>query len=184
MLTAPIGPFARIRRALRQRERAWRSQRAARETAAVRFAGPPVRRVLVVCYGNIYRSPLFAEILKSDAKQLEIRSAGFHPRAGRESPPDYVEMVAGHGVSLAAHRSMLASPADVAWADTIVCMDRHNWNALDLLGADAAKIVWAGALTEGDVEIPDPYGRPRPEVERIIGRIRDAARTFVAKVTR
>jgi protein-tyrosine-phosphatase len=181
MLTQAPGLFARIPRALRQRLRAWRSMRAARDTAAARFAASPVRRVLVVCYGNIYRSPLFAELIRAGGKQLEIRSAGFHPRAGRESPPEYVAMVAGQGVSLEAHRSALASPADVAWADTIVCMDRHNWNALDLLGADSAKIIWAGALTEGDVEIPDPYGRPVPEVEAIIRRIEAAARQFVAK---
>jgi protein-tyrosine phosphatase len=186
MLVQKPGLAGRITRALRQRWRAWKSMRAARATAVRRLGGAPVRRLLVVCYGNIYRSPLFAEILRAhyqgaDGKQPEIRSAGFHPRAGRSSPPEYVVQCAGHGVTLDAHRSALTTPDDLAWADTIVCMDRHNWNALDLMGADSAKIVWAGALTEGNVEILDPYGRPEPEVEHIIGRIETAARQFIER---
>lgn len=174
--------MARVARALRQRWRAWRSMRSARVAAEARLrVGTAVSRVLVVCYGNIYRSPLFAEILRAQAPRLEVRSAGFHPRTGRESPSSYVTRCAARGVDLGAHRSALTAAADVAWADTIVCMDRHNWSALDLMGADVAKIVWAGALTEGDVEIPDPYGRPEPEVELIIGRIEAAARRFVER---
>jgi protein-tyrosine phosphatase len=186
MLVQEQGLIGRILRALRQRWRARASMRAAHATAERRLSGAPVRRVLVVCYGNIYRSPLFAEILRAESqsggdKQLEVRSAGFHARTGRQSPAEYVALAARHGVALGAHRSALTTPDDLAWADTIVCMDRHNWSALDLMGADTGKIVWAGALTEGRVEILDPYGRPEPEVERIVGRIEAAARRFIER---
>lgn len=183
MAGGPFQVFSRASGALRRRVRAWRAVRVARESTQARFMGTQIRRVLVVCYGNIYRSPLFGEILRAEAGDvLEVRSAGFHPKTGRTSPPPYVEMCARHGIALAAHRSAAVTPDDLRWADTIVFMDRHNWSALDGQGADPAKLVWAGALSEGTVEIADPYGRPTPEVERIIGQLVSAARRFIERV--
>lgn len=180
------GPFqlvARGSRALGRRVRAWRAVRAARESTQARFARAPVRRVLVICYGNIYRSPLFGEILRAEAGELlEVRSAGFHQKVGRESPPAYVELCASRGFTLARHRSAEVTSADLDWADTIVFMDRHNWAALEARAADPAKLVWAGALSEGKVEIEDPYGLPQPAVERIIGQLESAARRFIERV--
>lgn len=180
------GPFqwvARASRALRRRVRAFRALRAARETTQARFARAPVRRVLVVCYGNIYRSPLFGEILRAEAgEMLEVRSAGFHQKSGRASPVPYVASCARRGFALDRHRSAVITPADLDWADTIVFMDRHNWSALEAQGADPAKLVWAGALSEGQVEIADPYDRPAPQVERIIGQLESAARRFIERV--
>jgi protein-tyrosine phosphatase len=183
MAGGPFQVFSRGAGALRRRVRAWRAVRVARESTQARFAGAQVRRVLVVCYGNIYRSPLFGEILRAEAGDvIEVRSAGFHPKTGRASPPPYVEMCARRGFALAPHRSAAVTPDDLRWADTIVLMDRHNWGALEGAGADPAKLVWAGALSEGTVEIEDPYGRPAPEVDRIIGQLESSARRFIERV--
>jgi len=179
----PFNFFARASRALQRRIDAWRAVRAARESTQARFVRAPVRRVLVVCYGNIYRSPLFGEILKAEGgAMLEVRSAGFHQKTGRSSPAPYVALCAGRGFALDRHRSAVVTPADLDWADTIVFMDRHNWNSLASQGADPAKFVWAGALTEGTVEIEDPYNRPAPEVERIVGQLESSARRFIERV--
>jgi hypothetical protein len=61
-------------------------------------------RILVVCHGNIYRSPLVAVRLRELLGPARvISSAGFHPKGDRPSPAEHIEMSAGFGVDLRAH---------------------------------------------------------------------------------
>jgi protein-tyrosine-phosphatase len=168
-----------VRRIIQALGRRFRSSRAcsrARAVTRARLERGDIRRVLVICYGNIYRSAFIAEYLRKHlAGRVEVRGAGFHKNVGRPSPPAHVRMSAQRGVSLEAHRSRCVEPADLEWADTIVLMDRHNWLALDAMRVEPAKLVWAGVLAGGAVEIADPYGLPEPEAEHILTRLERAA---------
>ncbi len=177
--------FARISRAVRRRVRCWRALREARDVTRRRLEAGPLRRVLVVCYGNIYRSPYVGEYLRQRAgKTLEVRTAGFHSKTGRESPAEHVAMCERRGVSLAAHRSSRVDADMLDWADTIVFMDRKNWIALDEAGADHDRFVWLGALDGGPLEIPDPYGLPPEDAERIVARLTAAANQLLDRAMR
>ncbi len=159
--------LGRVLKAIRTRLAVRRAMAAARDGNA-RTLARPVRRVLVMCYGNIYRSPFVAEALRQALPgRLEVRSAGFHAKTGRPSPEAHVRMSQSVGVDLSAHRSSLVSAEDLAWADLIVFMDRHNWARLRDLQAPADKLLWLGGLMPGDVEIPDPYGLS-PEAARVV----------------
>jgi protein-tyrosine phosphatase len=124
------------------------------------------QRILVLCYGNIYRSPFVAEYLRRALEasgESEIRSAGFHPEAGRASPAAFVAFVRDQaGLDLSGHRSRVVSEDDLGWADVIVIMDRHNWHALARTGwRHRSKALWLGTLGgNGRPEIEDPYGKP------------------------
>lgn len=134
------------------------------------------KRLLVMCYGNIYRSPLVEAYLRrrlAGLPDLELRSAGFHPKGGRTSQKEFIDYVCQRaGLDLSSHRSRVVTASDLAWADGVLIMDRHNWHALaasrdvhDVL----AKVLWLGAFGKGDsVEIRDPYGLPRDEMIAIV----------------
>lgn len=145
----------------------------ARRDARKAFDGREVRRLLVVCYGNIYRSALAGAVLETRlASSVEVRSAGFHPVEGRPSPERHISLCSAYGVSLQQHRSRLVRASDLEWADLIVLMDRHNWAALRRLGAAADKILWLGALLpQGPIEIRDPYGLSDEHARRIVERL-------------
>lgn len=165
-------PFAALARRGRH---GWALLRARRQSART-VARCPVR-LLVVCYGNIYRSPFatlrLQELLAPMGGGFEIRSAGFHPVAGRQSPPSFVTVSRDYGVALETHRSRTIERTDVDWADAVVIMDRHNWGRLEAFGSAATdKVIWLGAYTDrGPVEIEDPYlltaGRVREIVEQM-----------------
>jgi len=128
--------------------------------------------VLVVCYGNIYRSAFVGAGLKqAHLEGVEVRSAGFHPQSGRVASQRMVVASRVHGVYLGAHQSSVVQPSDLSWADTIILMDRHNWQALIQSGADAARFVWLGTLDGGAVEVPDPYERDENAVQQIVARL-------------
>ena len=153
----------------------WRCQRAlatARADTIANLATTEAGRVLVVCYGNICRSPFAAACLvRASDGRLEVRSSGFHPRAERTSPERHFAMSRRYGVDLSGHRSNVIDPDDLEWADLIVFMDRHNWQDLYRMGAPAERLVWLGALDGGPVEITDPYAMDESSAEQVLQRL-------------
>ena len=152
----------------------------ARRYSTARLRVQPRRRLLVMCYGNIYRSPFVATWLGAhlaDKNVFEIRSAGFHLVSARPSPREYVGLAKKYNVDLELHRSRVVTPADLEWADAIVIMDRYNWERLQPFGVKVQdKIVWLGAFAEGGpIEIEDPYALPAARVQAIVEQMRNAA---------
>lgn len=172
----PRSSMSLITRALRRLSTFWALWRA-RSLGLARLRNNAPRRLLVLCYGNIYRSPFVEALLKTQlqavAPAMEFRSAGFYPRIGRETPGDFVALSRTYQLDLTGHRSSLVDAALIDWADLVVVMDRHNWEALADFGPPAQdKAVWLGALLEdGPVEIGDPYGRTAAEAGAIAQRL-------------
>jgi protein-tyrosine phosphatase len=178
-------PIGRIIASLARRWRAARAVSAATAATSARLERGPIRRVLVVCYGNIYRSAFIVEHLRKNlGDRVELRGGGFHSRVGRPSPPDHVRMCEERGVSLERHRSRCVEPADLEWADTVVLMDRHNWLALANMNAAPEKLVWAGVLAGGPPEIVDPYGRAESDARHIVDRLERAAIELARRIER
>lgn len=172
-----------IRRAVARRVAVWRALATARRDTQRALARRGLRRVLIVCHGNIYRSP-FAEAVLRDrlGADVEVRSAGFHAVADRPSPQPHVAMCQEFGVSLAAHRSRVVTDDDLAWADLIVLMDRRNWLALSGMRADPDKLVWLGALGPGRLEIADPYGLGPSAAAVIVKELNFAVRQLALRL--
>lgn len=156
----------------------------ARRSSVARVDRVGFQRILVLCYGNIYRSPFakaYLERMLGYSGRVSVRSAGFHPRAGRSTPKEFVQYVRRETeLDLSGHRSRMISHDDLEWADSIVIMDRHNWHALAAFGRKYLEnVIWLGALRySGKVEIPDPYGRPDSHRARIVEELMIATRTL------
>jgi protein-tyrosine-phosphatase len=139
-----------------------------------RLANKNIRKILVLCYGNIYRSPLVAQYLRNKlGQEFEVRSAGFHPKSDRPSPEAHIKVCAEHQVDLSKHKSSVINNELVAWADVIVIMDKHNWYALVDYGDEAvSKVVWLGTLLGKQTkEICDPYGKPEEQLKDIVQQL-------------
>lgn len=83
------------------------------------------KRVLVLCYGNICRSPYLQAALQRDLPGVLVTSAGFIGR-GRGVPPIALELGRRRGLDLSAHRSTLITPAIVRDADLVIVMDAEQ----------------------------------------------------------
>ncbi|MEW8027512.1 MAG: hypothetical protein AB2792_11155 [Candidatus Thiodiazotropha sp.] len=131
--------------------------------------------ILVICYGNIYRSPLAEYLLKKSCppKMFNIDSAGFHRKENRPCDPEYLKLLEEHGYDLSEHRSRLIMSSDISWADIILIMDRYNWDMLKTMDENCIrKTVWIGALSNKKrVEVDDPYGKGYTFTKGIIGDI-------------
>ncbi|UCE68949.1 MAG: low molecular weight phosphotyrosine protein phosphatase [Flavobacteriaceae bacterium] len=121
-------------------------------------------RVLMVCLGNICRSPLAEGILTSKTSpELVIvdsaGTAGYHE--GNPPDPRSVEVAASHGVDISRQRCRRFSPADFDNFDYIFAMDRENLIHLQGLARNARDLEKVSLLLKTaempEEEVPDPY---------------------------
>lgn len=124
----------------------------------------PVRRVLVLCLGNICRSPFAEHYLRRESKErgmsgLHVESAGFLHHDGLRTPTRFVELVRSHSVDLSGHRARRVTAQQIDDADMILLMDAQNLRALHSEFPHAVhKTFLIGLLSaHGPAEIPDPY---------------------------
>ena len=175
--------IARLYKAMRRRLRANRALATARDVSVARVQQGGIKRVLVVCYGNVYRSPFACTQLRQLLPaEIEVRSSGFHHKVGRSSPERHIAMSRSRNIDLSAHRSSKVSVEDLQWADIIVLMDRDNWDRLDAVGADHSKFVWLGAFGPGNVEIDDPYEVGDAHAERVLDQLEHASRELATRI--
>lgn len=166
----------------------WRARRmvataTARRGSVARLRDGPIRRVLVVCHGNIYRSAFVGQYLMQHLPEVvSVRSCGFYPAAGRPAPARQVLYSLRYGVDLAGHRSAVIDTSDVEWADTIVLMDSRNWQALMNLGAPRDRLVWLGVLDGAGVEVPDPDRLSDDEAAAVVDRLHGCAGLLVRSI--
>jgi len=161
LLTAPGRLLHRLRR------------RAARQ--ALKDRAP--RSILVLCHGNICRSPFAAALLLRALGPLGVRvdSAGFG-RPNRAAPPEAVAAAARRGVDLADHRSRLLTPDLARWAELIVVMDPvQQRDVRERFGRASSDVVVLGDLDPaplgGARAIRDPIGQGPDVFEASYARI-------------
>ena len=127
-------------------------------------------------------APYAAALLRQKlGDAFDVLSCGFHAVGGRASPPGLVKLAASHGLDLASHRSTRVHIEDIARADLVIVMDRHNWQAVQSAGG-ARRIVWLGAM-DGGGEIRDPYGRDESAMRSAIERLHRCTERLAERIS-
>ena len=143
--------------------------------------------ILVLCLGNICRSPVVETLLKKSlpGELFKIRSRGLLPLDSQPSPEDYAKQAKSLGVDLSDHLSNPVSDEDISWATIILIMDESNREGLRRYGEMAlSKVVWLGAWDpSGDIVIPDPFREPPPVQRQIITRMKRVSSHFTSWLT-
>lgn len=135
--------------------------------------------VLMVCTGNICRSPmaegLLCKQLPESLKQLvSIRSAGTHGLHGNRAEPFAVLAAAGHGADISGHRARVLDAAMIRGADLVLAMEKYHLRKInDLLffRCRYALLLGSFAADRENAEIEDPYGRPLADYEACAAEI-------------
>ena len=133
------------------------------------------RAVLFVCKGNICRSPFAARLFASRANSsVRILTAGFHP-SGRSTPDVAAAVARDWGVNLEDHRSALITEDLLRSSGIVFGFDFGQVVAIRaLFPSFASKVVLIGALDDGPLQIPDPWGGQADDFRRVYARIDSA----------
>jgi protein-tyrosine-phosphatase len=123
------------------------------------------KSILLVCTGNICRSPLAAALLERAlgeraAEGIRVSSAGTGAWDGAPVSEGAYLVGLERGLDLSGHRARLLTRELVEQADLILTMARHHRARVDELGGEGRVFVlgeYAGR--EGDeAEVSDPFG--------------------------
>ncbi|GLT17591.1 protein-tyrosine-phosphatase [Vibrio zhanjiangensis] len=145
------------------------------------------KKLLVVCMGNICRSPTGEAILRTKAAQMgieiEVDSAGtigFH----QGNPPDPRSRAVGErrGYSFTGIVSRKVVEQDFAYFDLILAADRDNLADLKAQCPPEYQDKLTLFLSYGDSEqdeIPDPYYGGDKGFERVVDLIEQASETLL-----
>jgi protein-tyrosine phosphatase len=147
-------------------------------TAPPERIGRP-RSILVLCRGNLCRSPFVAALLarrlaESPGAPIEVRSAGLETPGGEQLPERFARLLGRYGVRLDSHCSRGVSAADIASADLVLVMDMRNLASMYRRFRPAlAKTLMLGTLDADatDVEIADPVRAAAPEAAKVYERL-------------
>lgn len=147
---------------------AWVEARSAARQAAVKLRRPvrrdrplqltPGSKGLVVCKGNVCRSPFAVALLDRLRPDLGVAGRGHRTRDGRRCPWRARRTAAAFGLDLEGHRSRQVTAKDLREAEWILVFDRFDQAALE----EARDRVWLIGDAAGlqPVEIADPVGGP------------------------
>ena len=140
------------------------------------LARRPPAHVLVVCNGNIFRSPFAAALLERETgpRGVQVDSGGWIG-PGRPSPADARTAAAHFGVDLSAHRAQLVTAELVRWADLVLVMDERQRRAVcDRFGRTSRDVVILGDLDPQPIAsrgIEDPVEQSVAVCQRAYARI-------------
>lgn len=151
------------------------------------------QRLLVVCLGNICRSPMIEGALRARLQEAGMGQAVLVDSVGTGdwhvgNPPDprAIATARRHGVDISGLRARRLQEVDFHEFDWLLCADHANLRdvrALAPRGARAGTALyteWAGS--QGAV--PDPYTGDLGDFERVWEQVDAAARAAVARLHR
>jgi protein-tyrosine phosphatase len=145
------------------------------------------RAMLIVCYGNICRSPYLHAVLQRGLPDIAVSSAGFFGR-DRTVPAFSLAVSARRGLDLSGFRSQLISPEGVRGADLIIVMDPDQARHIrSRFRVSEARLIVAGDLdpiASPTRAIPDPWMQPIEAFESSFDRLDRCAEALIIALRR
>ncbi len=147
-------------------------------------------KILVVCLGNICRSPLGEGILKSKLPEnFVVDSVGtISMHEGNKPDERSIEIAKNHGIDISKQRSRPITKADLENFDHIYCMDLSVYEDVISMAKNEEQrkkislfLEAAGNNGEND-EVPDPYWGTLADFENVYQMIDEASSKIAQKL--
>lgn len=140
--------------------------------------------ILVVCIGNVCRSPMAECLLRERlaGRGVEVASAGLAALAGQPVDPLAESVLVEHGLSAASHVARQVDARMVEAADLVLVMEKPHISAIHAQVPDASGKTFLLGKWLGAVDIPDPFRLKRAQFEHVYRMIELAVDSWCARM--
>lgn len=150
-------------------------------------------RVLLVCMGNICRSPTAEGVLRYFIKinnlgdKVEVDSAGTHGYHVGEAPDSRTQRAAAvRGYNLSQLRARKVARQDLDYFDLILAMDKSNFDNLQRMASpeqlERIKLFMSYSRNFDDDEVPDPYYGLGHGFDLVLDMVEDASLGLIDEI--
>jgi protein-tyrosine phosphatase len=141
-------------------------------------------KILVVCVGNICRSPIGELLLQKHLPHLEVNSAGISAMTGSPADPHSISVAAEEDIDLSLHIAQQLTAELIAEHDLILVMEKGHINAVTQLAPAARGKTMLFGQWDNQQEIPDPYRQDREAFEFVYAMIAESAFKWAEKLNK
>lgn len=139
--------------------------------------------LLVVCEGNICRSPMAQGLLRSRLPGWQIHSAGLNAVIGAPAEPIAISLLRDRGIDIEAHRATQITRKMCLDSDMVLVMDRDQRRRLEDMYPEACGRVFRVAEF-ADADVPDPYRQPEQAFRHALMILDEGIMRWVHRIQR
>ena len=141
-----------------------------------------ISSVLVVCVGNICRSPVGERLLAQACPDIRVESAGLAALVGQAASKDSAEVAAENGVSVEGHVARQFNSDIAADFDLILVLEKgHSKVVAQQAPGVGGKTMLFGHWT-GQADIADPYRKSREFHVSVFRQLQRATEGWAARL--
>ncbi|MCY1392742.1 Low molecular weight protein-tyrosine-phosphatase wzb [compost metagenome] len=145
-----------------------------------------IRRVLIVCIGNICRSPT-AENLLRDAlahTSIEVSSAGLGALVDKPIESTAQLVLEEHGHTPHEHKARQLNSQLISESDLILVMEQRHVDGVHKIAPEARGKVMLLGKWQDNREISDPYRNGKPAFVHAYALIEEAVNAWAKRLAR
>jgi protein-tyrosine phosphatase len=144
-----------------------------------------IKHMLIVCVGNICRSPLaealFAARFAEDKLDVEVSSAGLGALVNKPADPVGQALMLSRGIDVSAHRARQITPEILFCSELILTMSTEQQKQVELNHpSTCGRVHRLGKW--GCYDVPDPFQRPALVFEQALALIEQGVDEWYRKL--
>jgi len=138
--------------------------------------------ILVVCTGNICRSPIGERLLREKLPSKKIDSAGVGALVDHAADNSAIAVADEHGLSLEGHRGQQFTGRLGRQYDLILVMEKQHIEQVTRIAPEARGKTLLFGHWLGNKEIPDPYRQSMEAFEFVYQLLEQSAMGWTTKL--